>query len=332
MQRGPEFRCVWTAGPQARRSRRAARRARPPQASERSTLCRFSARTSCSRRSTRGRRGAARRRRSSPTSSSSPRSRARSPRRASLRAAATPYGFSSLVPWLTAPFWWLEPVASAYEAIKTVQAFVMAAAIFPAFALARMVVSPRRGRYFAAVGDDRRAGAVLRPDPRRGAVGVSRRDARALAHRARDRSAHPLDAGARRRRVRARHAVRSQLAALSARSPSACSSLVWRREPMRRWRATWTTLGLGRAASCSAIGAADRARRVPRPSVERVAGRDDGLEGPDGRVRQLGGRSVRDRARGAARDRAARGARLPAPRSERGPACARSSSSPAAQS
>ena len=61
-----------------------------------------------------------------------------------------PYGFSSLVPWLTAPFWWLHPVASAYEAIKTFQAFVMAAAVFPAFLLARRVVSPGWA-YFAAV-------------------------------------------------------------------------------------------------------------------------------------------------------------------------------------
>ena len=50
-----------------------------------------------------------------------------------------PYGFTSLVPWLTAPFWWLGPVASAYEAIKTVQAFVMAGAVFPAYLLARRV-------------------------------------------------------------------------------------------------------------------------------------------------------------------------------------------------
>ena len=53
-----------------------------------------------------------------------------------------PYGFTSLVPWLTAPFWWLHPVATAYESIKTVQAFVMAAAIFPAFLLARRLLSP----------------------------------------------------------------------------------------------------------------------------------------------------------------------------------------------
>ena len=61
-----------------------------------------------------------------------------------------PYGFTSLVPWLTAPLWWLHPVATAYEAIKTVQSFVMAAAIFPAYLLARRVVSPGWA-FFAAV-------------------------------------------------------------------------------------------------------------------------------------------------------------------------------------
>src|SRR4029079_19596799 len=53
-----------------------------------------------------------------------------------------PYGFTSLVPYLTAPFWWIHPVASAYETIKTVQAFVMTTAIFPAYLLARRVVTP----------------------------------------------------------------------------------------------------------------------------------------------------------------------------------------------
>ena len=62
-----------------------------------------------------------------------------------------PYGFTSLVPYLTAPFWWIHPVASAYETIKTVQAFVMAAAIFPAYLLARRVVTPGWA-LFAAVG------------------------------------------------------------------------------------------------------------------------------------------------------------------------------------
>lgn len=51
------------------------------------------------------------------------------------------YGFTTLVPWLTAPFWWLGSVASAYDGIRVFQALVMSAAVFPAYGIARFVVS-----------------------------------------------------------------------------------------------------------------------------------------------------------------------------------------------
>ncbi len=51
------------------------------------------------------------------------------------------YGFTTLVPWVTAPAWWLSDVSSAYGLIKYAQALVMAAAAFPTYGLARMVVS-----------------------------------------------------------------------------------------------------------------------------------------------------------------------------------------------
>lgn len=60
------------------------------------------------------------------------------------------YGFTSLVPWLTAPGWWLSSVVDAFEAVKYLQALVMTAAIFPAYGLARLVVS-RPWALFAAV-------------------------------------------------------------------------------------------------------------------------------------------------------------------------------------
>ena len=93
-----------------------------------------------------------------------------------------PYGFTTLAPWITAPFWWISSVATAYEAIKYFQALVMALAIFPAFAIARTVVSPPVG---AVRGDrdDRRAGVVVRADPRRGAVRVPHCGARPLVDR-----------------------------------------------------------------------------------------------------------------------------------------------------
>ncbi len=61
------------------------------------------------------------------------------------------YGFTTLAPWFTSPFWWLHGVANAYEAIKYVQALVMALAIFPAYGIARTVVS-RPWALFAAAG------------------------------------------------------------------------------------------------------------------------------------------------------------------------------------
>jgi hypothetical protein len=60
------------------------------------------------------------------------------------------YGFTSLVPWLTAPAWWLSSVVDAFEAVKYLQALVMTAAIFPAYLLARLVVS-RPWALFAAI-------------------------------------------------------------------------------------------------------------------------------------------------------------------------------------
>lgn len=51
------------------------------------------------------------------------------------------YEFTTLVPWLTAPFWWIGSVAGAYEAIRVFQALVMAATVFPAYGIARFVVS-----------------------------------------------------------------------------------------------------------------------------------------------------------------------------------------------
>lgn len=51
------------------------------------------------------------------------------------------YGFTTLVPWLTAPAWWLPDVSTAYGLIKYAQVLVMAGAAFPTYALARMIVS-----------------------------------------------------------------------------------------------------------------------------------------------------------------------------------------------
>ena len=92
------------------------------------------------------------------------------------------HGFTSLVPWLTAPGWWIDDTETAFATIKYLQTLVMTAAIFPAYLLARTVVSHPWARVRGR-GRDRRTGALLRADARRGAVRVSGCDAGALAAR-----------------------------------------------------------------------------------------------------------------------------------------------------
>ena len=57
----------------------------------------------------------------------------------------------SLYEYIAAPFWWIDDVGTAYGAIKLLGVLLMTAAIFPTYALARLVVS-RPYALFAAVG------------------------------------------------------------------------------------------------------------------------------------------------------------------------------------
>jgi multisubunit Na+/H+ antiporter MnhB subunit len=149
------------------------------------------------------------------------------------------YGFSSLVPWLTAPFWWLEPVSSAYEGIKTVQAFVMAAAIFPAYALARIVVSPPWA-LFAAVA------AIAAPALSYAPILVEEPWAYPAATLALWLTVRAVDKPSRRSVAAAVGAcalavlIRSQLVALAGAIGFGLLVLAWRNESMRRWRTSWS--------------------------------------------------------------------------------------------
>jgi hypothetical protein len=53
-----------------------------------------------------------------------------------------PYGLASLVAYFLAPVWWLGTTAAQYSAAKLVLVLTMTATVFPAYALARLVVSP----------------------------------------------------------------------------------------------------------------------------------------------------------------------------------------------
>jgi len=150
-----------------------------------------------------------------------------------------PYGFTSLVPWLTAPFWWLHPVATAYEAIKSVQAFVMAAAIFPAFLLARRLLSPGWA-YFAAVA------AIAGPALSYAPILVEEPWAYPAATLALWLTVRAVDRPGRWPLALAFAScllavlVRSQLVALFGALAFGLVALGWRTEPMRRWRASWS--------------------------------------------------------------------------------------------
>ncbi len=62
-----------------------------------------------------------------------------------------PAGYPGLYAYLLAPAWWLGSVPSAYAAIKLIGVLVMTASIFPAYAMARMVVT-RPWALFVAAG------------------------------------------------------------------------------------------------------------------------------------------------------------------------------------
>jgi len=50
-------------------------------------------------------------------------------------------GQFSLYPYVTAPAWWIDDTKSAYEVVKAIGVLAMSLALFPAYGLARMVVS-----------------------------------------------------------------------------------------------------------------------------------------------------------------------------------------------
>ena len=52
--------------------------------------------------------------------------------------------------YLSAPFWWIDDVPTAYALIKAFGALIMATAVFPAYGLARLVVAPRWALFAAA--------------------------------------------------------------------------------------------------------------------------------------------------------------------------------------
>jgi hypothetical protein len=149
-----------------------------------------------------------------------------------------PYGTATLVAYFLAPVWWLGSMSTAYAAAKLVLVLTMTATIFPAYAIARLVVPPWYA--LAAAG-----GATAAPALAYSPILVEEPLAYPLATLAIFLIARVLVQPSWGRMAAAALAsaaavlTRTQLAVLFAVLVLALLWLAWESEPGRRWRATW---------------------------------------------------------------------------------------------
>jgi hypothetical protein len=150
-----------------------------------------------------------------------------------------PSGFGSLYTYLVAPAWWLDPKA-AWEAAKLIGVLTMTAAIFPAYGLARFVVS-RPWALGAAIG------AVAAPPLAYAPYLLEEPLAYPISTAALWAITAAVAQPTRRRLVLAgaiclvASSVAGELAVLLAVFGAGLFVLLWRTERFRRLRASWTT-------------------------------------------------------------------------------------------
>ena len=150
-----------------------------------------------------------------------------------------PSGFGSLYTYLVAPAWWLDP-ESAWEAAKLIGVLVMTATIFPAYALARFVVSrpwALAAAIIAVAAPPLAYAPYLLDEPLAYPVSTAALVA-IMAAVARPTRRRLLLAGA---VCLVAPLVRGELAVLLAVFGAALFVLLYRTERFTRWRTTWTT-------------------------------------------------------------------------------------------
>ena len=111
-----------------------------------------------------------------------------------------PHFFETLYTYLTAPAWWIDSTASAYDLVRYIGVFTMTAVVFPTYFLARTIVG-KPAALFAATGHCCRARARLLAGDLRGGARVPLRGPLLLPHREGDRRADALVDRRRRRRL-----------------------------------------------------------------------------------------------------------------------------------
>jgi len=156
---------------------------------------------------------------------------------AARRGAA--YSPGSIYVFLTAPWWLIHDVASAYAAVKYADVFLMASVVFPTYFLARLVVG-RKAALFAA------AGAAAIPSLAYSSYIVEETVAYPYAALCLFLIAKCLVTRRRPWLVAAvltsvfAPAVRGELAMIPAAFALAALFMLWSSERSRRWRTTWT--------------------------------------------------------------------------------------------
>ena len=99
-----------------------------------------------------------------------------------------PHFFETLYTYLTAPAWWIDSTAQAYDLVRYIGVFTMTAVVFPTYFLARTIVGKRRA-LFAAAGAGAVPGLRLLELISEEALAYSVRDALLLPDREGDRDA-----------------------------------------------------------------------------------------------------------------------------------------------
>ncbi len=173
--------------------------------------------------------------------------------RAALRGGEPAHGIS-LYAYLAAPAWWLDQVETAYSAVKLLGVLLMTAAIFPAYALARLVVT-RPYALFAAIATAAAPALSYSPflveEPLAYPVSTLALFLIARAGIAPTRWSVGLATAA----CLAAVLVRTQLAVLLPVLALVLGAHAWRRERLRDWRATWSS-GDWLGAAVLAVGVA----------------------------------------------------------------------------
>ncbi|CAN5373989.1 hypothetical protein BH20ACT13_BH20ACT13_00300 [soil metagenome] len=171
-----------------------------------------------------------------------------------------PYGLATLVAYFLAPVWWIGSTATGYAAAKLLLVLAMTATVFPAYALARLVVPPWYA--LAAAG-----GATIVPALAYSPILVEEPLAYPLATLALWLIARVYvnpswgRAGLAVLACAAAMLTRTQLSILFALLVLGLLWLCWQSERSRLWRSSWSgwdwvglvTLGVGAAVSASAL-------------------------------------------------------------------------------